>query len=91
MRWAAATLLSRAFSLDLADDQEPIEGDLSYFGSWQYSSGGGGGAVPDVLALVPWADMMRHSSEAGEWWQVGGGGGHGALRNLPTLLLFPFP
>ena len=68
MRWAAATLLSRAFSLDLADDQEPIEGDLSYFGSWQYSSGGGGGAVPDVLALVPWADMMRHSSEAGEWW-----------------------
>ena len=32
---------------------------MSSFGSWQDH-------VPDVLALVPWADMMRHSSEAGE-------------------------
>ncbi len=31
--WAAATLLSRAFSLDLAEE-EPLEGDMSYFGSW---------------------------------------------------------
>ena len=32
---------------------------MSSFGSWQDH-------VPDVLALVPWADMMRHNSEAGE-------------------------
>jgi hypothetical protein len=42
-----------------ASPQDPIEGDMSYFGSWQ-------GHVPDVLALVPWADMIRHSSAAGE-------------------------
>ena len=31
---------------------------MSYYGQAQH--------VPDTLALVPWADMMRHSSEAGE-------------------------
>ena len=38
---------------------------MSYFGSWQAHH------VPDTLALVPWADMMRHSSEAGEWRLMG--------------------
>lgn len=32
---------------------------MSYFGSWQTPQ-------PDVLALVPWADMLSHSSEAGQ-------------------------
>ncbi|MEW5299247.1 MAG: hypothetical protein WDW36_002280 [Sanguina aurantia] len=56
VRWAAATLVSRAFNLDLSEE-EPLEGDMSYFGTWQ--------PVPDVLALVPWADMLCHTSEAG--------------------------
>jgi hypothetical protein len=57
VRWAAAVLLSRAFSLDMRE-AEPLEGDMSYFGSWQ--------AEPnDALALVPWADMLQHCSEAG--------------------------
>ncbi|GAX78440.1 hypothetical protein CEUSTIGMA_g5881.t1 [Chlamydomonas eustigma] len=60
VRWAAATLLSRAFSLDLADDMEGMEGDMSYFGSWQPTS-----QVNDTLALVPWVDMMHHCSQAG--------------------------
>lgn len=58
VKWAAATLLSRAFSLDL-NEEEPMEGDMSYFGSWQAHQ-------PDVLALVPWADLLCHSSEAGQ-------------------------
>jgi len=56
--WAAATLLSRAFSLDLTADDEMVAGDLSHFGSWMEH-------VPDALALVPWADMLCHSSLAG--------------------------
>jgi hypothetical protein len=56
--WAAAVLLSRAFCLDLAEPDGSLEGDLSYWGSW-------GGHGPDTLALVPWADMLAHSSEAG--------------------------
>lgn len=56
--WAAAVLLSRAFSLDL-NEEAALEGDMSYFGTWQAHT-------PDVLALVPWADMLRHSSQAGQ-------------------------
>eukprot|EP00775_Hariotina_reticulata_P010578 gene10578-10737_t len=37
-----------------------LEADMSYYGSWNSGPG------PVVLALVPWADMLRHSSEAGE-------------------------
>ncbi|KAL6745779.1 hypothetical protein V8C86DRAFT_2967048 [Haematococcus lacustris] len=55
--WAASSLLSRAFSLDMAPD-EALEGDMSSFGSWQPPA-------PDVLALVPWADSLSHASQAG--------------------------
>ncbi|KXZ51903.1 hypothetical protein GPECTOR_11g337 [Gonium pectorale] len=55
--WAAAVLLSRSFSLDLAEE-EALEGDMSYFGTW--TSHG-----PDTLALVPWADMLQHCPAAG--------------------------
>jgi hypothetical protein len=46
--WAAAVLLSRAFSLDMSDEEGGGSGD-----------GGGGGwqQQGDVLALVPWADL----------------------------------
>ena len=57
--WAAAVLLSRAFSLDMSEPDMSLEADMSYFGSWQAHQ-------PDVLALVPWADMLAHSSEAGK-------------------------
>lgn len=58
--WAAAVLLSRGFSLDMAeaDQEEGARGGGGMTG-WQQSQ-------PDVLALVPWADMLEHSSEAGE-------------------------
>lgn len=66
--WAAAVLLSRAFCLDLAEPDGHVEGDLSYWGSW-------GGHGPDTLALVPWADMLAHSSAAGGRQPGQGGGG----------------
>ncbi len=34
VRWAAATLLSRGFSLDV-HEEEPVEGDMGYFGARQ--------------------------------------------------------
>ncbi|KAG2423002.1 hypothetical protein HXX76_015600 [Chlamydomonas incerta] len=55
--WAAAVLLSRAFSLDLAEE-EPMEGDMSYWGTWTAHG-------PDMLCLVPWADLLQHCSAAG--------------------------
>ncbi|KAG2447665.1 hypothetical protein HYH02_007581 [Chlamydomonas schloesseri] len=55
--WAAAVLLSRAFSLDLAEE-EPLEGDMSYWGTWTAHG-------PDTLCLVPWADLLQHCSAAG--------------------------
>ncbi|KAG2491081.1 hypothetical protein HYH03_010526 [Edaphochlamys debaryana] len=55
--WAAAVLLSRGFSLDLAEE-EPAEGDLSYWGTWAPHG-------PDTLALVPWADLLPHCAQAG--------------------------
>lgn len=58
VRWAAAVLLSRSFQLDMSEPDLPLEADMSYYGSWQPHG-------PAVLALVPWADMLRHSSEAG--------------------------
>lgn len=58
VRWAASTLLSRGFNVDLGEE-EPLAGDMSYFGSWQDHS-------MNMLALVPWADMLCHSSEAGQ-------------------------
>lgn len=66
MRWAACTLLSRAFSLDLqappsgGDDCEE-RGDAE--GRWD--TGGASSSDQDSLALVPWADMLCHSSAAG--------------------------
>ncbi|GIL45147.1 hypothetical protein Vafri_2473, partial [Volvox africanus] len=55
--WAAAVLLSRSFSLDLSEE-ESLEGDLGYFGTWTSHSA-------DLLALVPWADCLGHCSSAG--------------------------
>ncbi|GIL78941.1 hypothetical protein Vretimale_207 [Volvox reticuliferus] len=55
--WAAAILLSRSFSLDLSEE-ESLEGDMGYFGTWTSHAA-------DVLALVPWADCLAHSSAAG--------------------------
>ncbi len=57
--WAAAVLLSRSFSLDLSEE-EPLEGDMGYIGTWTSHP-------PDVLALVPWADCLTHCSLAGGW------------------------
>ncbi|WIA29874.1 hypothetical protein OEZ86_012343 [Tetradesmus obliquus] len=57
--WAAAVLLGRSFQLDMSEPELPLEPDMSWYGSWQAHG-------PAVLALVPWADMLRHSSEAGE-------------------------
>lgn len=57
--WAAAVLLGRSFQLDMSEPDMQLEADMSYYGSWQPHG-------PSVLALVPWADMLRHSSEAGE-------------------------
>ncbi|KAF6255861.1 hypothetical protein COO60DRAFT_168180 [Scenedesmus sp. NREL 46B-D3] len=57
--WAAAVLLGRSFQLDMSEPELPLGPDMSYYGSWQAHG-------PAVLALVPWADMLRHSSEAGE-------------------------
>jgi hypothetical protein len=71
--WAAAVLLSRAFSLDMSEPDMSLEADMSYFGNWQAHQ-------PDVLALVPWADMLAHSSEAGK----GGGSQGGAAGNLES-------
>jgi hypothetical protein len=56
--WAAAVLLGRSFQLDMSEPELSLEPDMSYYGSWQAHG-------PAVLALVPWADMLRHSSEAG--------------------------
>lgn len=56
--WAAAVLLGRSFQLDMSEPELPLEPDMSWYGSWQAHG-------PAVLALVPWADMLRHSSEAG--------------------------
>ena len=56
--WAAAVLLSRAFSLYLSEPDHSIV-PIEDFGSWDRSG-------QDVLALVPWADLLQHSSEAGE-------------------------
>jgi hypothetical protein len=50
VQWAAVMLLSRAFSLDLQEE----EGQ-----AWEM------GSDPDI-ALVPWADMLNHSSAAGK-------------------------
>ncbi|GLI66009.1 hypothetical protein VaNZ11_009712, partial [Volvox africanus] len=55
--WAAAILLSRSFSLDLSEE-ESLEGDMGYFGTWTSHAA-------DVLALVPWADCLAHCSSAG--------------------------
>eukprot|EP00878_Enallax_costatus_P025743 GHUV01027569.1.p1 GENE.GHUV01027569.1~~GHUV01027569.1.p1 ORF type:complete len:479 (+),score=142.47 GHUV01027569.1:685-2121(+) len=59
VRWAAAVLLGRSFQLDMSEPDMSLEADMSYYGSWQPHG-------PAVLALVPWADMLRHSSEADE-------------------------
>jgi len=63
--WAAAVLLSRSFGLDMSEVDLGIEGDLSYYGSWHQHS-------PDVVALVPWADLMaaRGEEAAGAWYRV---------------------
>ncbi|KAI8467932.1 MAG: hypothetical protein J3K34DRAFT_460119 [Monoraphidium minutum] len=57
--WAAAVLLSRAFSLYLAPEPDHAIMPMDDFGSWDRSG-------EDVLALVPWADMLQHSSECGD-------------------------
>ncbi len=76
--WAASILLSRAFSLDMAaedDDGDESEGLGEGDEEEGVAAGGGGGGLAaamagggwpqDVLALVPWADSLDHSSEAG--------------------------
>ena len=77
--WAAAALVSRAFSLYLADEADHAIVPLEDFGSWRDR----GAAGRDVLALAPWADLLQHSSAAGARARVcvcvcctaGGGGG----------------
>lgn len=63
--WAAAVLLSRAFSLYLAVEPDHAILPMDDFGSWDR-------AGHDVLALVPWADLLQHSSDAGELGGIGG-------------------
>lgn len=75
MKWAAATLLSRAFNLEVpvggfgGDAARGADGDADH------AAFGGLGADGDafdmveveserILALVPWADTLNHSSEA---------------------------
>lgn len=57
--WAAAVLLSRAFSLYLSAEPDHSIFPMDDFGSWDRTG-------QDVLALVPWADLLQHSSEAGD-------------------------
>jgi len=57
--WAAAVLLSRAFSLYLTAETDHQIMPMEDFGSWDR-------AGQDALALVPWADLLQHSSEAGD-------------------------
>lgn len=69
-RWAAATLLSRSFSLDIGEDlveDESLEdadimSEMWAAGDTMSVSGGESGLT---VALVPWADMLNHSSDAG--------------------------
>jgi hypothetical protein len=78
LRWAAATLLSRAFYLELGaeDGAEPEDGgqlaDDPELMAESWAAGGAGLDDPDggagaysQLALVPWADLLNHSSAAG--------------------------
>lgn len=62
--WAAAVLLSRAFSLYLSSETDHAIMPMEDFGSWDRTG-------QDVLALVPWADLLQHSSEAGGWTSGG--------------------
>lgn len=66
VRWAACTLLSRAFSLDLqAPPSEGDNGEERGDAEGRWDAGGASSSDQDSLALVPWADMLCHSSEAG--------------------------
>ena len=56
VRWAAATLLSRAFSLDMSPDEGVDDGVAGETEDGAVYLGGGS----ESLALVPWADLLRH-------------------------------
>lgn len=91
--WAAAVLLGRSYSLDVTEPELPLLGDLSSYGSWAAH------AAP-VTALVPWADMLRHSPDAGGWVRLEEGGrrlggwvrlekggqGEGGHSHMPTCV-----
>ena len=76
-RWAAATLLSRSFSLDIetgpsdfASDDSRMAEELADLMADTWAAGDGGASEQQSLdgpqiALVPWADMLNHSSAAG--------------------------